>query len=60
MWHRIKTKHGDLVFDPYEIQKCQVDFYKELYTANNAMNEDSKTDILKPLDKVLDEGSKAN
>ena len=58
VWHRIKNKHGDLVFDPYEIQKCQVDFYKELYTANNAMNEDSKTDILKHLDKVLDEGSK--
>ena len=37
---------------------CQVDFYKELYTANSAMNEDSKTDILKHLDKVLDEGSK--
>ena len=58
VWHRIKNKHGDLVFDPYEIQKCQVDFYKELYTANSAMNEDSKTDILKHLDKVLDERSK--
>ena len=22
VWHRIKNKHGDLVFDPYEIQKC--------------------------------------
>ena len=33
-------------------------FFEELYAANSAKNEDNKADILKHLDKVLDEGSK--
>ena len=59
-WHKIKDKNGQLVYGTSRIQECQVDFYKNLFTAQGVRDENAENSVLEKLDKTLDNESKQN
>ena len=57
-WNKILDKNGELVYGTAEVQKRQVEFYKDLFKSNCDTNEKALNDILSKTDRKLDEKSK--
>ena len=57
-WNKILDKNGELVYGTAEVQKRQVEFYKDLFKSSCDTDEKALNDILSKIDRRLDEKSK--